>query len=135
MTINYLALKGLCARRMCFSEQPDTVATAWSCVRALSYRFPLLAAYLKPTCDWSGKCNYHKKYALSEAFGCLFKECGRNECEAKDDYAEFSSTCTDKEDIKKLVGPEFFKWVSIKDQYHAYFTLSSVDRILLGEDE
>jgi hypothetical protein len=41
---------------------------------------------------------------MSEAFGCLFKECGRNPCKAKDNYATFNKACSDKDLIAKQLG-------------------------------
>jgi hypothetical protein len=99
MAINYQSLRSLCANRMKFCEMEDTVAVAWLLRSALYRQFPLLASYLRPGCDFTKKCTYHKAYHLSEVFGCLFKECGRHPCEATNGYAEFNETCTDPEEL------------------------------------
>ena len=100
ITINYMSLRGQCARRLCFAEQEDTVATFWLMREELKKKFPWLAAWLRPACDFRGKCLYHKSYSMSEMFGCLFKECGRNPCDATDEYALFNNACSDKKTIE-----------------------------------
>jgi len=76
-TMNYRALKDILAKRLMFCEQWDTVATAWLMRREIEKKFPLLAAFLRPACDFAKRCLYHQLYSLSQAFGCLFKPCGR----------------------------------------------------------
>lgn len=101
---NFNALLGVCANRMKFCEMEDVVATAWLYREAVMEKFPLLASYLKPGCDNGRRCQYHKSYTLSEMFGCLFKECGRNECPDSNGYAEFNETCSDREIIMNQLG-------------------------------
>jgi thymidylate synthase ThyX len=104
MAINFQSLKSMCSSRMKFCEMSDTVAVAWLLAKAVSEKFPLLGSYLRPGCDWTGKCQYHKSYTLSEMFGCLFSECGRNECSGSNDYAEFNETCTDYHELEDQLG-------------------------------
>ena len=101
MTIDYLSLKSMCSNRLKFCEMEDNCATLWLVREALSEKFPLLAAYLRPGCDFAGKCQYHKAYALSEYFGCLFAPCGRNKDESKYKYATFNESCSDERRIEK----------------------------------
>lgn len=101
---NYMSLKGVCANRSKFCEMEDVVATSWLMQKAVANKFPLLASYLRPGCDYAGKCQYHKSYTLSELFGCLFKECGRNACTDSDGYAEFNETCTNYKDLEEQLG-------------------------------
>jgi len=102
MAINFQALRGLCANRMKFCEQEDTVATAWLLAKEVKKKFPLLGLYLRPGCDWRGICQYHQSYSLSEMFGCLFKECGRHPCPGKtDNYSIFNKSCSSIELIEK----------------------------------
>lgn len=100
-TMNYRSLKDMCAQRLCFHEQEDTVATAWLIREEVKRKFPLLAAFLRPICDYAGKCIYHKAYTLSEMFGCLFKECGRNPCGADYEYATFNYACTNVDELER----------------------------------
>lgn len=113
MSINYAALSNMCSRRMSFSEAEDVVAVAWLLRNELMNSprgAPLLGAYLRPSCDFSGSCNYHKAYSFSEAFSCLFKACGRNPVRGMDrvadeyEYAEFNESCTDRETLMKQLG-------------------------------
>ena len=104
MTIDYFSLKGMCANRMKFCEMEDTVGVAWLLREALKERFPLLAAYLRPGCDFTKKCQYHKAYALSEYFGCLFAPCGRNKDENEYKYSTFNESCSDSKLIAKQLG-------------------------------
>ena len=104
MAINYMALRNFCGKRLKFCEQADTVAVAWLMRQEILYKFPLLGSYLRPACDWKGICEYHQANEMSEAFGCLFKECGRNKCLAIDNYATFNFACSDKDKIAKQLG-------------------------------
>lgn len=134
MHINYSALLNMCSRRMCFSEAEDTVAFAWLLQKAVSKRFPLLANYLRPACDFRGECLYRKTYSNSELFGCLFQPCGRQNSPPGDyDYATFNESCssvvTIEEQLKiRIPRPnEWKKYEGIKD-------LSGRDQELFGYD-
>lgn len=115
MAINYAALKNLCARRMTFSEAEDTVAVAWLLRDRLGKPdgFPLLAKFLRPACDFLGFCTYHRAHTASEAFGCLYRSCGRNPVrtgpgmpEVDHEVAEFNEACTDAETLSRQLGIE-----------------------------
>lgn len=132
-TYNYAALKNTCANRMKFCEMEDTCGTAWLMARAVFEKFPLLGSYLKPGCDVTKKCQYHSSYHLSEAFGCLFKECGRNPCDAIDGYAEFNEACTDKNLLAQQLGidiPNPDEWKS----FTIFNALQNSDKMLFLED-
>jgi thymidylate synthase ThyX len=101
VSYNYNSLRGVCANRMKFCEMEDTVATAWLMKKAVDEKFPLLGNYLRPGCDYAGKCQYHRSYTLSEMFGCLFKECGRNPCPDSNDYSEFNEVCTNYGELEE----------------------------------
>ncbi|MDF2615468.1 MAG: Thymidylate synthase complementing protein [Sedimentibacter sp.] len=133
MGINFQALRSLCSSRMKFCEMEDTVAVAWLLAKAVSEKFPLLGSYLRPGCDWSGKCQYHKAYSLSEMFGCLFKECGRNECTDTNDYAEFNETCTNYRDLEEQLGIHITRpneW----PKFENFDDLSDIDKALFMQD-
>jgi len=105
MSINYLALRNLCNKRLKFCEQADTVAVAWLMRKRVLEAFPLLGSYLRPSCDGRGVCEYHQSYSMSEAFGCLFKACGRNpEQGGQDEYATFNNSCTDAKTLSEQLG-------------------------------
>ena len=104
MAINYMALRNFSSKRTKFCEQSDTVAVAWLMRQRIKEEFPLLGQYLRPACDWGGICQYHQNNEMSEAFGCLFKECGRNKCTATDSYATFNYACSDSKLIAKQLG-------------------------------
>ena len=123
---NYASLRGVCGSRMKFCEMEDTVATAWLMAKEVSDQFPLLGSFLRPGCDYAGKCQYHKSYTLSEMFGCLFKECGRNPCPDSNDYAEFNETCTNYTDLEEQLGIHITRpneW----PKFETYDSLSSLD--------
>lgn len=140
MSINYQALKGMCARRMTFSEAEDTVAVAWLLRDRLMQwdAFPLLGAHLRPGCDFSRACGYHRAHTMSEAFGCLFRSCGRNRVKSAPgapdlDYevADFNESCSDRASISRQLGikiPE--AWEDRPED----FVLSARDRFLFGYD-
>jgi len=134
MSINYLALANLCSARMKFCEQEDTVATAWLLADAVRKRFPLLGQYLRPGCDFSGKCSYHKQYGFSELFGCLFKECGRNNCESYSNYHIFNMACSDSKLIGKQLGIKIPTPKEFKENETVYYRdLSGKDKVLFED--
>lgn len=104
IAFTYMSLRNFESKREKFCEQADTVATAWLIREAVHGVSPMMSSYLRPGCDNSHVCGYHSEYAMSEAFGCLFKECGRNPCKAKDNYATFNKACSDKDLIAKQLG-------------------------------
>ncbi|MBZ4649275.1 FAD-dependent thymidylate synthase [Thermosipho sp. (in: thermotogales)] len=103
-SMTYLALMGQCSRRLKFCEQEDTVGLFWSVREALKDKFPLLAIYLRPSCDRTKRCQYHESYSLSEMFGCLFKSCGRNSDNSPYVYATFNRACTVKDVLEEQLG-------------------------------
>jgi thymidylate synthase ThyX len=120
MTINYLALKGQCARRLMFCEQPDTVAVFWKIWDLVYRNFPILGAHLLPACDQAKKCLYHQAYSLSEAFSCLFKGCGRwpSPEDRNVSYFQFPS-CTKEDilmDISEVRIPEPDEWTKLQEE-------------------
>lgn len=130
---NFSALLGVCGSRQSFCEMEDTCATAWLMREAIKKEFPLFASYLRPRCDNTHQCQYHKAYTMSEMFGCLFKECGRNPCSASDGYAEFNETCTDRNLLIEQLHidiPTPQNWV----KYDSFEDLEESDKALLRAD-
>jgi len=124
---NYAAVQGMCANRMKFCEAEDVVAVAWLVREEIEKKFPLLAHYLRPGCDFSKNCDYHKSYSLSEAFGCLFASCGRHPVRNKkgeitdDDYQTFNESCSDRDTIMGQLGiyipsPDDPKWMKMPEK-------------------
>lgn len=111
---NYAALSNLCARRMTASEAEDVVAVTWLLRDRLLDEddgYPLLARWLRPRCDFAGACQYHRLHTMSEAFGCLFRSCGRNPVRSAPgnpgesyEYADFNESCSDLETIADQIG-------------------------------
>jgi thymidylate synthase ThyX len=131
---NFASLRNVCANRMKFCEMEDTVAVAWLMAKEVRKQFPFLGSYLRPGCDFAGRCQYHKSYSLSELFGCLFKECGRNPCPDSNDYAEFNETCTNYNDLEEQLGIKIDKpdeWPI----YNHFYELSYQDKSLFVEAE
>lgn len=110
MSINYAALKNLCAKRMTFSEAEDTVAVAWLLRDRLGKddAFPYLSKWLRPRCDFVEACCYHRAHTTAEAFGCLYRSCGRNQVKgpgpADPNVAQFNEACSDRETISRQLG-------------------------------
>jgi len=101
MTVNYRALQDMMWQRLKFCEQFDTVGTAWLMRERIKEKFPLLAAFLRPGCDFVGKCQYHETYSLSELFGCLFAPCGRHPTKEEYTYATFNEACSNIKEIEE----------------------------------
>jgi thymidylate synthase ThyX len=102
---NFLALKSNLARRLAFCEGHCTVGWAWETRRVIEEEFPLLSNWIRPACDFAGKCLYQKSYYLSNAFGMLFSSCGRHL--APPAAAEFNEAATDQVELEKELGFEF----------------------------
>lgn len=130
---NYQSLRGVCRNRMKFCEMEDVVATAWLMARAISGKFPLLGTYLRPGCDFAGKCQYHNAYSLSEMFGCLFASCGRNKDESPYEYAEFNESCSNYKDLEEQLNIHITKpneW----PKFETFEDLTERDKLLFMED-
>ena len=137
MHVCFSTLQLMCSKRMCFAEFPDTVAFAWLLRKEMKKYFPFLANYLRPMCDFAGKCLYHKPYSDSECFGCLFRSCGRNKKTGIGpiyNYSTFDSLATNPSDIKKQLKieiPESWDW----KKYNSIDDLEGSDRILFRSDD
>lgn len=102
LNINYASLSNMCSNRLKFCEQGDTVVIAWKLKQELAKSYALLAEALRPGCDFARRCTYHESYSLSEAFGCLFKGCGR--WPDPYEYAEFNEASADVNDVESWLG-------------------------------
>jgi thymidylate synthase ThyX len=108
-TYNYAAVRSFCGKRMQACEAEDVVAVAYLMREEIEKKYPLLAKYLRPSCDWAGKCTYHESYSMSEAFGALFSSCGRNPEKAIDgegkayEYAHQNGSCSSYETISEQI--------------------------------
>ena len=130
-SLNYKELQHMCSQRMCFVEQWDTVGTAWAISIALSKKFPLLAAFIRPQCDKKKRCVYDntdsKSITYSNIFPNLFSPCGRYKLGTKN-YTIFDEISTRPSDISKMLdykipGPDDWDKIvkdAIKADYH-YF--------------
>lgn len=108
MGINFLALRNLCNKRMQACEAEDVVAVAWLMRAQLERRYPYLAAWLRPGCDGARRCTYHESYSMSEAFGALFRGCGRwpsPDYTLGEDFQR-NESCSDYATISRQIGYE-----------------------------
>lgn len=137
MSANYLALQNMAFQRLKFCEQFDTVAVMWHIRNEVSKEYPLLAAFMRPGCDWSKSCQYHQQYGLSELFGCLFTGCGRHPVAGGEKYAEFNRACSTATEIAHDTGlqiPGKDDWenvviMAVKADKHLGLNHMSVDDI------
>ena len=104
MAMNYMALTGFMSQRLQFSEQADTVATAWLMRERIKEKFPLLASYLRPASDWSRKCTEHVGDEMAQSFGNLFRCSGRWPCDLASDKYSFNTACSDRKIMMKQIG-------------------------------
>lgn len=132
IAFNYMALRGFMGKRLQACEQADTVAVAWHMRQRVADEFPLLAAYLRPSCDLAKRCTYHEDSTLSEAFGCLFKGCGRWP-EADDGYATFNESCADYSVMASQGVPGIFAG-DAKLVPQRYEDLHPIDKVLFEEN-
>lgn len=104
MAMNYMALTGFMGHRLMFSEQADTVATAWLMRERVKEKFPLLASYLRPASDFAKKCVEHVGDEMAQAFGNLFRCSGRWPCELASDKYSFNTACSDRSTMMSQLG-------------------------------
>lgn len=131
-SVNFMSLVAFCGRRLCFSEQEDTVATAWLMRERIIERFPFLGKHLRPPCDYSKKCNFQTGDTLPEEMGALFSPCGRNKCKCVPNI-EFNLPCSDRERIMsdlKIYIPKSDEDFPVKE----YIELSIIDKELFNAD-
>ncbi len=81
-TVNYLALKNFCGKRMQRSQSWEMNMLCQLLKQELAKVYPKLANGLKPFCEYSHKC---------QSFGNLFEGCGKYHLEKKHDRYVFSS--------------------------------------------
>lgn len=143
MAINFAALRSMCGSRMTFSEAEDTVAVVWLLRDRLmkADAFPYLAAWLRPRCDYAGACCYHRAHTMAEAFGCLYRSCGRNPVRSASgmppiDYelADFNEACSDAETISRQLGIRIPGPAEERPEGLTFADLTPRDRLLLEED-
>ena len=132
MSINLMSFMGMLSRRLAFCEQHETVGIAWALRKKIEEKFPLIASYLKPACDYAKKCLYNRSYGLSNLFGVLFKSCGRWPVEdSLNELAEFNESSADMVEIEKELGfhipqpneyPEYLKFEDLKESDKKLFS-------------
>ncbi len=131
-SVNFMSLIAFCGRRLCFSEQEDTVATAWLMRERIIERFPFLGKHLRPSCDYSKKCSYQTGDSLPEEMGALFSPCGRNKCLCVPNV-EFPISCSDRERIMSDLNfyiPKSYEGFPEKE----YEELTIIDKELFNAD-
>ncbi len=115
---NLLALKGVLSRRLAFCEAHHIVGMSWLIRKRIEEKFPLIANWIRPACDFAHKCFYQKSYYLSNAFGMLFSSCGRNPAPTPELKPEFNESGADLEEMEKELGfkiPQPDSWLEIDD--------------------
>ena len=73
MSINYLALRGMCARRMDDFEQEDTCATAYGLWAAIKKVHPYMSRFLQSSSDIAKRNKVPDSLGLKEVFGTVFR--------------------------------------------------------------
>jgi len=131
-SVTFEALTAFCGRRLCFSEQEDTVAVAWLMRQRIKEQFPLLASFLRPACDFANVCLYHNPGSLPEKMGALFSSCGRHKARKLQENAiAYKFPSTNKNDLENQLSitipsanddavPEVFEMLTEKDQLLFY---------------
>ena len=104
MAMNYMAMQGFMSKRLMFSEQADTVATAWLMRQRIIEKYPLLGSYLRPASDWARKGVEHVGDEMAQAFGCLFRCSGRWPCDMADEKFTFNTSCSDRDTMMHQLG-------------------------------
>ncbi len=131
---NLLSLKGQMSNRLKFCEESHIVYMFWKMRKEIENCFPLIANYLRPTCDNAKRCVYHGKHeGLTKYFSNLFSGCGRWENESDSSYQEFNRSCSDSNEVSKytkVVKPN--EWINYTE--NDYNKLSDKDKMLFEMD-
>ena len=122
---------------MKFCEEEFIVGIHWLVREKIKEKFPLLSEYLRPSCDYTGVCDYSKTETLSSLFGNLFKSCGRHPTynKANEEYFTFNESCTDIIELEKQLKIHIKRpneWINYtKDDYNK---LNIKDKKLFEEE-
>lgn len=103
MNASFTALQNICAKRLQFCEQYDTVAVAWHLKKEVTRYYAMLGEALRPGCDFVKRCTYHDVSPLAEMYGAMFRACGR--WPDPHPWYDFNESSTDPSDIESWVGP------------------------------
>lgn len=100
--INYASLASFLGKRLRFCMHWGTVAIAWQTRKAVAEKYAVLAAPLRPDCDYLKRCNYRSEGDIGEAFSNLYSGCKR----WPDDnpVGEFPYPYTEAADIAQWIG-------------------------------
>ena len=95
---------------------------------------PLIANYLRPSCDFAKRCVYHGKHeGLTKYFSNLFAGCGRWKTNNDSDYQEFNRSCSNPDEISKyvkVIKPN--EWIDYTE--NDYDKLSDIDKKMFEEN-
>lgn len=132
MSIDYSSLQGFCSNRMETTEQTDTVAVAWKLREVVKSKFPLLANYLRPACDFVKRDRTVAVNGFADILGIPHSSDNRWNSDADKKYRIWwNYPCTD---IKYLIkqGVEVVQsneWID-----YSWDNLSESDKKLLSEE-
>ena len=129
----YMALQNFMSKRLMFSEQPDTVATAWLMRQEVCNRFPLMGGYLRPQSDHAQRCMEHVGDEVAQSFGNLFKCSGRWPCELASDQFTFHGSCTDRDRLMEQLALYIPEGPEDLPGNETYLELAESDRRLFAE--
>ena len=131
MVMHYKTLQQFCASRMQTSEMEDTVGVAWLMREAVKKEFPLLAEYLRPQCDWSGKDTTVQVNGFADILGIIHNSDNRQPGFNKKKYdIRHEEPCTDIKYLQKALKIKIPKPNQWKD--YKWTTLSKIDKKLFN---
>lgn len=134
---NLIALKGQMSRRLQACEQEGIVALHWKIRALVEDKFPLIANFFKPGCDFARRCTYMEgAEGLTKYFSNLYAGCGRWKVKDENNsaYKEFNHSCTSYERLKEfgipVVDVDGYKHFTEND----YEMLDPKDKALFEEE-
>ena len=135
MTINFFALQQFCANRMQTTEMEDTVAVAWLLREKIKEHFPLLAEYLRPSCDWQHKDTTMQVNGFADVLGVPHSSDNRQRGydHEKIPSVKWSFPCTDMKTIERecnIKVPMIHEWID-----YEFKDLKSQDKKLFNDNE
>jgi len=131
---NFMAIKNMLARRLETTEQEGMVAFAWLVRERIKEVFPLLAEYLRPSCDLRKRDMTELVNGFSDVIGIPHISDNRQPGFNKDKFPKikWNSPCTDISIIEKELNikiPKPNEWID-----YSWETLLDSDRKLFEED-
>jgi thymidylate synthase ThyX len=130
MCINFKSLQDMCSSRMQTTEIEDCVAIAYLLRNEVSKKFPLLANYLRPMCDWIKKDTNYNVNGFWEILGIPhisdMRWSSKEDIKIQKNIAKFYEPCTNLDYVERKLNIKIPSPNDWKD--YTWETLDNIDK-------